>query len=46
MAEGFLALAALGTEPWVVVDATGSAEVVAAEVWDAVTGLAGPGGLS
>ena len=46
VAEGFLALAALGTEPWVVVDATGSAEVVAAEVWDAVTGLAGPGGLS
>jgi len=46
VAEGFLALAARGAEPWVVVDATRPVELVAAEVWEAVKVAAGPGGLS
>jgi dTMP kinase len=44
VADGFLALAAAGTERWLVVDATASVESVAANVWDAVEDLTGPGG--
>ena len=44
VADGFLALAARGPDPWLVVDATDPVELVAAMVWDAVEVLAGPGG--
>jgi len=44
VADGFLALAARGPDPWLVVDATDPVERVAALVWDAVEVLAGPGG--
>ncbi|HEY4928558.1 MAG TPA: dTMP kinase [Acidimicrobiales bacterium] len=43
VADGYLALAAEGTDPWLVVDATEPVEVVAADVWRAVEVLAGPG---
>ncbi|HEY5110008.1 MAG TPA: dTMP kinase [Acidimicrobiales bacterium] len=45
VADGFQSLAAGGTEPWLVVDATEPVEMIAAAVWDAVEVLAGPGGL-
>jgi dTMP kinase len=44
VADGFLALSARGLDPWLVVDATDPVELVAAAVWDAAEGLAGPGG--
>ena len=44
VADGFLALAARGPDPWLVVDATDPVELVASTVWDAVKLLAGPGG--
>ena len=44
VADGYLALAAEGTEPWLVLDATEPVEVIAADVWRAVGVLAGPGG--
>jgi dTMP kinase len=44
VADGYLALAVEGTDPWLVVDATEPVEVVAADVWRAVEVLAGPGG--
>jgi len=44
VADGYLALAAERVDPWLVVDATESVEVIADAVWDAVEVLAGPGG--
>jgi dTMP kinase len=44
VADGYLALAAEGTDPWLVVDATEPVDVVAADVWRAVEVLAGLGG--
>jgi len=44
VADGFRELAADGAEPWLVVDATGSVDSVAAAIWGAVEGLAGPDG--
>jgi thymidylate kinase len=44
VAGGFLALAARGPDPWLVVDATDPVEMVAAMVWEAVEVLAGQGG--
>lgn len=44
VADGFLALAARGPDPWLVVDATDPVELVAAMVWEAVEVLAGQGG--
>lgn len=44
VADGFLALASEGPDPWLVVDATDPEGLVAATVWDAVKVLAGPGG--
>lgn len=43
VADGFLALAARGPDPWLVVDATDPVELVADTVWAAVEVLAGPG---
>ena len=45
VADGFLALAAAGRDPWLVVDATEPVASVAAQIWAAVETLAGPGGL-
>ena len=44
VADGYVALAAERTDPWLVVDATESVEAIADAVWDAVEVLAGPGG--
>jgi len=44
VADGYLALAAERTDPWLVVDATESVEAIADAVRDAVEVLAGPGG--
>jgi dTMP kinase len=46
VADGYLALAAEGDEPWLVLDATEPVDVIAADVWRAVEVLAGPGGIS
>ncbi len=44
VAEGYLQLAAAGNGSWLVVDAAGPVESVAAVIWGAVESLAGPGG--
>ena len=44
VADGFLALAVSGPDPWLVVDATDPVELVADTVWAAIAVLAGPGG--
>lgn len=45
VADGFLVMAAARRDPWLVVDATGTMDEVAATVWDAVGVLAGPEGV-
>lgn len=45
VADGFLALAGRGPDPWLVVDATDPEELVAANVWNAIEVLAGREGL-
>ncbi len=44
VADGYLALAAEGRDPWIVIDATGPVGDVATAVWDAVAPLTAPGG--
>ena len=44
VADGFLALAAAGGDPWLVIDATEAVPSIAATIWSAVEVLAGPGG--
>ncbi len=44
VADGFLALASEGRDPWLVLDATEPVDSIAATVWDAIEVLAGPSG--
>ena len=42
VADGYLTLAAESADPWLVVDATGTVDVIAETIWNAVEMLTGP----